>query len=69
MSKKSTLAVIGEDAPRAVVDSLEKNGFTVVLLDRDPRLPFPVSSHADMLLFCVDDKIFLTKEYASASPQ
>ncbi len=69
MSKRKTLALIGEDAPRAVVEALEQKGFRTFLLNRDPQLPLPVSSHADMLLFCADDKFFITEAYASSSPR
>ncbi|MBE6592742.1 MAG: hypothetical protein E7642_01965 [Ruminococcaceae bacterium] len=69
MSDKSTLVLIGEDAPSSALKALAQKGFEVFLLKRDPRLALPVSSHADMLLFCTDGKLFLTKEYADSFPQ
>ena len=69
MSDKSTLVLIGEDAPPSVLKSLTQKGFEVFALKRDSRLALPVSSHADMLLFCTDGKVFLTKEYADSFPQ
>ena len=67
MSKRNVLALIGEDAPYTVIDALKQKGFEVFSLKRDPRLPLPVSSHADMLIFCAGDKIFMTEEYALSS--
>ena len=63
MSKTKTIALIGEDAPKSVLEHLCKAGFEVLSLPRDPRLPSPLSSHADMLLFLVRDKIFASSEY------
>ena len=67
MSAQNTLALIGEAAPPSAIASLKEKGFEVFVLRRDTRLAPPVSSHADMLLFCADGKVFLTKEYAEAS--
>ena len=67
MSKDKTIALIGEDAPKSVINSLCEMGFEVLILPRDPRLPSPVSSHADMLLFLVGDKIFASSEYVKSN--
>ena len=63
MSKDKTIALIGEDAPKSVINSLCKMGFEVLILPRDPRLPSPVSSHADMLVFVLGERIFCYDDY------
>ena len=62
-----TLALIGEDAPKSVLNSLCDLGFEVLILARDPRLSSPVSSHADMLVFPVGNKIFASSEYIKSN--
>ena len=64
MSYKNTLALIGADAPTNLISALEREGFRAVVMPNDTRLPVPVSSHADMLLFPLEDKIFISKGYA-----
>ena len=66
MSDK-TLALIGEDAPKSVLDALCAFGFELIVLPRDPRLPLPVSSHADMLIFQIENKIFASDEYINSN--
>lgn len=68
MSKK-TLALIGEGADIKIINELENLGFDVFVLKKDERLPAPVASHADMLLFYADKKVFLSKGYAQANPE
>ena len=63
MSKLSVLALIGCDAPSSAVNSLEKLGFSVCVLPRDERLPKPVRSHADMLVFVMDGTVFTSDTY------
>ena len=63
MKKPSPLALIGCDAPTAAVKSLEALGFSVCNLQRDDRLPVPVRSHADMLVFVMSDTVFTSDVY------
>lgn len=63
MKSYNTLAVIGCDAPTEITEALSSLGFLVQVLPRDIRLPRPVSSHADMLMFELDGRIFCSKQY------
>ena len=63
MNSKSTLALIGCNAPLEVAKKLERLGFKTCILRKDIRLPSPVASHADMLLFNIKDRIFANSEY------
>ncbi len=63
MDIKPTLALLGCDAPKQIFDSLEGLGFSTCALPRDLRLPKPVSSHADMLIFHIGDRIFSSEGY------
>ncbi len=65
MSNENIIALLGECAHVNIVEALKREGFEVILLKKDEQLPSPVSSHADMLLFSIDDKIFLSRSYAS----
>ena len=61
---KNTVALIGENAPCDVIQRLGDEGFDVMILKKDTRLPSPVASHADMILFEIDGRIFLSVDYA-----
>lgn len=63
MKSEKTIAVLGEDARGEISDALEKLGFEVILLPRFERLAEPVSSHADMLILPIENKVFTSKEY------
>lgn len=65
MSNENIIALIGECAPVSIIDALKREGFETLLLKKNDRLQSPVSSHADMLLFSVDNKIFISRSYAS----
>lgn len=65
MSNENIIALIGECAPASIIDALKREGFETLLLKKSERLQSPVSSHADMLLFPVDNKIFISMSYAS----
>lgn len=64
MNSKNTLALIGESASENCIKKLSSFGFEVLVLPAFDRLPSPVASHADMLMFPIDDKIFLSRDYA-----
>ncbi len=62
---KLPLALLGCDAPDKVEDALRGRGFEICRLPAYERLPRPVASHADMLLFCDGRRIFAPKKYLS----
>ena len=45
------LAVLDGRAPVSVRSALEALGHTVLPLPQNPRLPLPIASHTDALLF------------------
>ncbi len=63
MNNKKALALVGEDAPRDVLAALFSLGFELCVLPCHTRLAVPVASHADMLFFNADGKIFCPREY------
>ena len=67
MDKKTTLALIGADAPSEIADSLRSLGFSVLRLPCDSRLATPVRSHADMLMLPVGKVVFTSSEYLSVA--
>jgi hypothetical protein len=67
MDKKTTLALIGADAPSEIADSLLSLGFSVLRLPCDSRLATPVRSHADMLVLPVGKLVFTSSEYLSVA--
>ena len=58
-----TIVLVGCDASAAVKEGLASRDFLVLELPYDERLPLPVRSHADMLLFSVGNFIFTSKTY------
>lgn len=62
----STVALIGTHAPSRIKEKLSDLGFEVFSLKPDERLPLPIRSHADTLLSVVENKVFLSKEYADS---
>ena len=65
MLEKKALALIGCDADSGIIEKLNTLGFYVISLPRDHRLPKPISSHADTLLFCDGKNIFCSDKYAT----
>ena len=59
------LAVIGETAPASLVGVLGHEGFRVLRLPRNPRLPVPVAAHPDLSVFFAPDAIYTTAGYAA----
>lgn len=57
------LFLIGESASDDIIKNAEALGFKIVTLPSDSRLPAPTASHADMLLFLIDTKIFCNEIY------
>ncbi len=57
------LSVIDPRLPLPCQHALSTLGFTLVPLPPFPRLPLPVSSHPDMLLFRIGNKLFCHEEY------
>ncbi len=58
-------ALISHKTNKESLSSLEREGFLPILLPDFSRLAEPVSSHADMLTFCIDGKIIMSSEYFS----
>lgn len=56
--------VLDLKAPLAAEAAFLRLGFSVLRLPPNPRLPLPVSSHPDMLVFFAPDEILCTKTYA-----
>ena len=59
----SLLTLIGVDAPKEIKNALSARGFELFVLARDGRLPLPIRSHADTLIFALEDKIFVSRTY------
>ena len=59
----SVLALVGIDAPNKIKKSITARGFEIFELARDERLPSPIASHADTLMFKLEDKVFVSRAY------
>ena len=59
----SLLALIGVDAPKEIKNALLARGFELFELARYGRLPLPIRSHADTLIFTLENKIFVSRAY------
>ena len=57
------LVLIGENASNDIINELINQNLDVIILPSDNRLASPVSSHADMLLFVLDNIIFCNEAY------
>ena len=57
------LFLIGENSNLNIIEKIKKLGFQPLILPSDKRLPTPTQSHADMLLFLIDNCIFCNKDY------
>jgi hypothetical protein len=57
------MIIIGQSLPHEYADSLRSFGHTIVVMPPDPRLPAPVSSHPDMLLFFYGNTLITDQTY------
>lgn len=58
---------ISEKTPKEIEDYLSSEGFVLRKLKCEPSLPYPVSSHADMLIFKDGRRMITPKEYYNSS--
>ncbi len=63
MNDNKVLALLGHDANKSIEKKLQELGFNVLRLPHDERLPLPIRSHADTLIFSVNDQVFCSAEY------
>ena len=59
------IAIIDERMPLSYQAELAKRGFDIIALPPFPRLPAPVASHPDMLIFFSHGKLITHKDYHS----
>ena len=57
------LALLSCDANNKIFEKLDSLGFITLSLPKDERLPSPIASHADTLLFCAGDTVFCNIDY------
>ena len=57
------LALLDHRAPKELEDSLWGKDYRVLRLPAHPKLPLPVSAHADLLLFFAPEEVLCTKSY------
>ncbi|MBR4961146.1 MAG: hypothetical protein IKY52_09635 [Clostridia bacterium] len=67
--KFPVLAAVSAAIPTPALADLQTFCETVVLLPPDPLLPAPVASHADMLLFAIDDALVVHRSYYAIAQQ
>ena len=58
-----TIALVGCDTSDDIKNALIEKDFRLLVLPYDNRLPSPVRSHTDMLIFPIEDHIFTSSEY------
>ena len=63
ITTKQALALIGENANADIKKALSNQGLDVIILPADNRHAPQVSSHADMLLFVLDNTVFCNEAY------
>ena len=66
LDTKKPIALLGVDAKERFGNILSLLGFNVIFMSSDIRLATPVSSHADMLAFKIENKIACNLEYFNA---
>ena len=64
----STVALIGTHAPSGIKEKLSDLGFEIFSLKPDERLPLPIRSHSDTLIFTLKNKIFVSRAYLENNP-
>lgn len=57
------LILLGSDASSRFFEPLRRLGLFPLVLPSDKRLPSPIASHADMLVFIIDNVLFCNEEY------
>ena len=57
------MVIVSELLPKACIAQLRAYGFETIPLPADPRLPRPVASHPDMLLFLSDQTLITDQTY------
>jgi len=65
MKKKYTAAIVGDSAFNNSISELSDFGYRVFFLPHSKRLEPAISSHADLSLFMLKDRIFVSKDYYS----
>ncbi|MBR2381425.1 MAG: hypothetical protein IKA84_02900 [Clostridia bacterium] len=56
-------AYLSQKADKRIIDALKQDGYEVIPLAPFGALATPVDTHADMLIFNVDDTVFIHKDY------
>ncbi len=69
MNLQKPLAVAGSDLPKECEDQLLALGYDVIVLPSYHRLGKGVDTHADLMLFPIDDRVFIYKELIEITPQ
>lgn len=57
------MVFVSSTLPKENVSRLKESGYSVIPLPADPRLPSPVASHPDMLLFLTEDILITDRTY------
>ncbi len=68
MCIKNPFALLGADADKKIYSALENLGFSPIALPSYERLPMPIRSHADTLLFVDGKNVFCSDDYAKNIP-
>ena len=69
MNLQKTLAIAGNDLPKECEDQLRELGYEVMILPSYHRLGKGVDTHTDLMLFPIDDRVFIYKELTEALPE
>ena len=56
------IAILDTRTPQNIRLSLEKHGYELLFIPKNPRLDEPVSAHPDMRLFILGKKVFISQE-------
>lgn len=69
MNKQTPLAIVGKDLPKDCESELRRHGYSIITLPSYSRLGKGVDTHADLMLFPIDDRVFMYKELIEALPE
>ncbi len=61
-------AILDCRVPKSALAALQKRGFETLLLPPHPKLPSPVASHPDLLLFFTETECLTVKSYGDVAP-